>query len=88
MKTEHINHRHCAPLHEQITACERPDAGDPNGYTGGPVFVGVDIAARNDLFVNCVLEQVGDVLWTREIILSDGRLPVCPESRDPALPVS
>jgi phage FluMu gp28-like protein len=57
---------------ELITACEHPDAGDPNGYTGGPVFVGVDIAARNDLFVIWVLEQVGDVLWTREIIERKG----------------
>lgn len=38
------------------------------GYSGGPCFVGVDIAARNDLFVIWVAEQVGDVLWTREII--------------------
>jgi phage FluMu gp28-like protein len=28
----------------------------------------MDIAARNDLFVIWVLEAVGDVLWTREII--------------------
>lgn len=37
-------------------------------YQGGPCYIGVDIAARNDLFVIWVLEQVGDVLWTREII--------------------
>jgi len=53
---------------ELITACEHADAGDPARYTGGPCFVGVDIAARNDLFVIWVVEQVGDVLWTREII--------------------
>ncbi len=35
---------------------------------GGPCFVGVDIAARNDLFVIWVFELVGDVLVTREII--------------------
>ena len=35
---------------------------------GGACFVGMDIAARNDLFVIWVAEQVGDVLWTREII--------------------
>ncbi|MDR0672855.1 MAG: hypothetical protein LBF93_04155 [Zoogloeaceae bacterium] len=28
----------------------------------------MDIAARNDLFVIWVAEQVSDVLWTREII--------------------
>ncbi len=51
-----------------ITACEHDGAGRPEHYQGGPCFVGVDIAARNDLFVIWVLEQVGDVLWTRELI--------------------
>ncbi|MDD2855335.1 MAG: hypothetical protein PHU01_07380, partial [Desulfuromonadaceae bacterium] len=43
--------------------------GAPCPYQGGACFVGVDIAARNDLFVIYVLESVGDVLWTREIIV-------------------
>jgi phage FluMu gp28-like protein len=47
---------------------EHDHAGIPANYTGGPVFVGVDIGRRNDLFVIWVLELVGDVLWTREII--------------------
>ncbi|MBF0424811.1 MAG: terminase [Magnetococcales bacterium] len=51
-----------------IDAVEENRAGVPENYTGGPCFVGVDIAARNDLFVIWVLEAVGDVLWTREII--------------------
>jgi phage FluMu gp28-like protein len=51
-----------------INACEHDHAGVPAHYQGGPCFVGVDIAARNDLFVIWVDEQVGDVLWTREII--------------------
>jgi phage FluMu gp28-like protein len=37
-------------------------------HQGGACFVGVDIAARNDLFVIWVIEAVGDVYWTREII--------------------
>lgn len=53
---------------ELITGCEHDMAGRPEHYQGGPCFVGVDIAARNDLFVIWVFEQVGDVLWTREII--------------------
>lgn len=53
---------------ELITGCEHDMAGQPEHYQGGPCFVGVDIAARNDLFVIWVFEQVGDVLWTREII--------------------
>jgi len=52
-----------------INHAEDDAAGDPAAYQGGPVFVGVDIAARNDLFVIWVLEAVGDVLWTREIIV-------------------
>ena len=53
---------------ELINAVEHEKAGDPSQYTGGPCFVGVDIGARNDLFVIWVDELVGDVLWTREII--------------------
>lgn len=51
-----------------INSCEYEDAGKPEKYSGGMCFVGVDIAARNDLFVIWVVEQVGDVFWTREII--------------------
>ncbi len=54
--------------YDLIAGCEHEGAGRPEAYQGGPVFVGVDIAARNDLFVIWVLEAVGDVLWTREII--------------------
>ena len=51
-----------------INAAEHDQAGRPDLYTGGPVFVGVDIGRRHDLYVIWVLEMVGDVLWTREII--------------------
>lgn len=54
--------------YDLISACEHEAAGIPDHYQGGPVFVGVDIAARNDLFVIWVDEEVGDVLWTREVI--------------------
>jgi len=54
--------------YELIDGAEHELAGLPENYTGGPCYVGVDIGARNDLFVIYVLEQVGDVLWTREII--------------------
>lgn len=54
--------------YDLISACEHSDAGHPQLYAGGACFVGVDIAARNDLFVIWVMELVGDVLWTREII--------------------
>lgn len=51
-----------------ITACEDDAAGRPELYTGGPCFIGNDIAARRDLWVAWVWEMVGDVLWTREIV--------------------
>ena len=54
--------------YELIAGCEHEGAGHPEHYQGGAVYVGVDIAARRDLFVIWVLEQVGDVFWTREVI--------------------
>jgi len=54
---------------ELINACEDARAGDPGLYVGGPCFVGVDVAIRNDLFVIAVLELVGDVLWLRELVV-------------------
>ncbi|MFN4191826.1 MAG: terminase large subunit domain-containing protein [Tabrizicola sp.] len=54
--------------YDLISGCEAEGAGKPDHYQGGPCFVGVDIAARNDLFVIWVDELVGDVLWTREIV--------------------
>lgn len=53
---------------ELINSVEDDNAGRPELYAGGPCFVGVDIAARNDLFVIWVDEMVGDVAWCREII--------------------
>ncbi|KAK3608771.1 hypothetical protein CHS0354_006812 [Potamilus streckersoni] len=54
--------------YDLISACESPDAGRPAKYEGGPCYIGVDIAVRNDLFCAAVLEQCGDVLWVRELI--------------------
>lgn len=50
-----------------ISSVEHDQAGKPELYADGPCYIGNDIAARNDLWVAWVLEQVGDVLWTREI---------------------
>jgi phage FluMu gp28-like protein len=54
--------------YELIGNCEHEQAGDPSRYLGGPCYSGEDISARNDLYVLWVMEEVGDVLWTREII--------------------
>ena len=54
--------------YDLIASCEEMLAGDPARYTGKHVYVGVDIAARNDLFVIWVLEDLGERLITREVI--------------------
>jgi phage FluMu gp28-like protein len=53
--------------YDLITSCEDEKAGRPELYQGGQVFIGNDIARRNNLWVAWVFELVGDVLWTREI---------------------
>jgi phage FluMu gp28-like protein len=53
---------------ELISSCEDDLAGRPELYAGGPCYVGVDIGARNDLFVIWVDELIGDVFWNREVI--------------------
>lgn len=55
--------------YDLISACESNSAGIPLHYMGGMCFVGVDIAARNDLFVIVVAELAGEVLVVREIIV-------------------
>jgi len=54
--------------YDLINSCEHDHAGLPEHYAGGPCYVGVDIGRRKHLFVIWVLEQVGDVLWTREVV--------------------
>jgi phage FluMu gp28-like protein len=54
--------------YELISSVEHDGAGRPDLHTGQPVFIGNDIARRGDLWVAWVLEPVGDVLWTREIV--------------------
>ena len=51
-----------------ISRCQHADAGRPGLYKGGPVYVGMDIGRRGDLAVIWVVELVGDVYWTREVI--------------------
>lgn len=51
-----------------ITSCESEEAGRPELYAGGDVYVGRDIARRGDLAILWASERVGDVLWTREIV--------------------
>ena len=57
---------------EAIRACEDPTAGDPAAFAGGAATIGVDVARRRDLWVAAVLEQVGDVLWLRDLAVRQG----------------
>lgn len=54
--------------YDLIDAVQHEQAGVPARYEGGACYVGVDIAARRDLFVIVVMERVGDVLWLRELV--------------------
>ena len=54
--------------YDLINAVEHDHAGIPAHYQGGPVYLGIDIGTRRDLFVIYVFELVGDVLWEREVI--------------------
>ena len=51
-----------------IRAAEHEEAGDPEKRSGCRAVIGNDIARRRDLWVAWVLELVGDVAWTREVI--------------------
>lgn len=58
--------------YDLISAVEHEDAGRPELYQGGPCFMGNDIGRKKDLWVSTVLEQVGDVLWEREMSILKG----------------
>lgn len=55
--------------YDLINSVEDEHAGDPEGYQGNVCFVGRDIGRRHDLHVIWVWEQIGDVLWCRDIII-------------------
>ena len=50
-----------------LRQAEHAEAGRPDRAGDGPVFVGVDIARRRDLWVAVAVERVGDVGWVREL---------------------
>jgi phage FluMu gp28-like protein len=51
---------------EQVAAAEHDEAGRPELYAGGPVYLGRDVARRRDLSVIWAAELVGETLWVRE----------------------
>ena len=54
--------------YDLIATVEDASAGLPALCGDGNIYVGMDLARRRDLTVIWVLEQVGDVVWTREVI--------------------
>lgn len=66
----------CIPIDETtaylpwdlIVACESDKAGVADLYQKNECYAGMDIGRRRDLTVIWVVEKVGDVLWTREIV--------------------
>lgn len=51
---------------EDIAAAEHAEAGLPELYLGGGIFIGRDVARRHDGQVQYAMEMVGDVLWQRD----------------------
>lgn len=51
-----------------ISSCESADAGKPELYAGGSCFIGWDIARRRDGSILWLVEMVGDVAVTREVV--------------------
>lgn len=57
----------------EIRAAEEPEAGDPERFAGGRTVIGWDVARRRHLSVLWVLEMVGGVAWTREVVELQGQ---------------
>ena len=53
--------------YDLINSVEDIDAGLPDRARGGACYIGNDIGRKKDLWVAWVIEQIGDVFWTREV---------------------
>lgn len=55
-------------------SAEASEFGDPDFFKSGPnpVFVGVDFGRTNDPTVCWTVERIGDLLWTREVLVLRG----------------
>jgi phage FluMu gp28-like protein len=54
---------------QDLAACEHPDAGKPELYSGKRWYLGRDVARRRDLAVFHGYEEIADVLWLRDRLL-------------------
>ena len=67
--------------YDLLEACAAEDAGDPGRAGDGQRYVGMDVGETEDRTVIWTLERVGDVLWTREVlVMTDERLSVKQEA--------
>lgn len=67
--------------YDLIESCESELAGIPALAGDGQRYVGMDVGETTDLTVIWTLERVGDVLWTREVVvLTDEPLRVKEEA--------
>ena len=55
--------------YQLIEQCEDDRAGDPAYYGDGQRYIGMDIGESKDRTVIWTLERVGDILWTREVLV-------------------
>lgn len=55
--------------YDLLASCEDDGAGLPAGAGDGLRYVGMDIGETEDLTVLWTLERVGDVVWTREVLV-------------------
>ncbi|HUU58821.1 MAG TPA: hypothetical protein VMZ50_04710, partial [Phycisphaerae bacterium] len=58
--------------YDLVEACEDLAAGDPGAAGDGRRYIGMDVGETTDLTVIWTLEAVGDVLWTREVLVMRG----------------
>lgn len=58
--------------YDLINSVEHEEAGQPDKYQGGFCYIGNDIARKKDLWAAAVFEEVGDVLWQRELVTLKG----------------
>jgi len=62
---EACQHEGCPGPIDGLERLDEAAATLAHGYTGGPLFAGMDIGRTQDLSVLWIWEAVGDVLWTR-----------------------
>ncbi|NLF31580.1 MAG: hypothetical protein GX591_11925 [Planctomycetes bacterium] len=60
--------------YDLLAACESDQAGVESAIGDGQLYVGMDVGETDDRTVIWVLERVGDVLWTRAVIVFRGEL--------------